>query len=272
MTDLDPWAFIDAVFCITLDTTTHRHPRLQAELERVKLWPKTTLLINQRDPQGGVRGCFESHRKAWSNARERGFKRVLIVEDDVFFTQDWAKNLNDVSRFLDENEDWDCFFLGWAPFKSQRTPWKHVERMVCGTAMHAYIVSHRAMAKGLPSYDTVLKPVDDYLMCNQCTKAQRATPLHSCMSRGTRAPYNNYVLKPMIAFQVFDATSSTMAARAVRKRLANVRLLRLVGSGTSTMSMPMLVVTCVLASLALVSIVVCIVVVCIKLRGAATQT
>lgn len=190
-----------------------------------------------RDPQGGVRGCFESHRLAWRKAKESGLQNVLILEDDVFFTPDWRTYLKDMSRFMNENDDWDCLFLGLTPFRTQKTPWSHVVRLTCGTTTHAYIVSERGLAKQLLPYDEVLKPLDDYLMCNQCTKTQRATPLHMCLTTGEPAPYSMYVVRPMIALQKYDGVSTAAGSgKWLGKRKQNVRLMRLYGETSTCMT------------------------------------
>lgn len=236
------WDCIDAVICITLDTATKRHVQVQRELERVGLWPKTTMLVNKRDPQGGLRGCFESHRKAWQLAQDRQVKNVLIVEDDVFFSNDWQKYMPSVQNFVTHAADWDCLFLGWTPFRARKTNWKNITKIVCGTAMHAYIVSQQALQKTLPSYDDVKMPLDVYLMCPQCPNKQRFTPLTTCMQQ-PNPMMHMYALKPMIAFQRYDNTSATGNDAAANRRKARVCFMRIFGQGAVTSDTPTLTLT-----------------------------
>jgi hypothetical protein len=236
----DPWAFIDAVFCITLDTATHRHPRVQAELERVGLWSKTTMLMNKRDPRGGVRGCYDSHQRAWNAAKEKGVSNVLIVEDDVFFSKDWQKYLPFAEKFVRQGTTpWDCLFLGWAPYRSKKTEWKHIAKIVCGTDMHAYMVSCAALEKGLPPYESHNLAVDIFLMCPHCTKKHRKSVFSKCFHR--RIPFNLFVLLPSIAFQRYDRTSATGNTDAVNKRREKVRLMRFFGSTSTVVDTPTMV-------------------------------
>ncbi len=236
----DPWHFLDAVYCITLDTATHRHPKVQAELERVGLWPKTTMLFNQRDPQGGLRGCHESHRKAWALAKERRLRNVLILEDDVFFAKDMNKYLPYAAAFVNGAKDWDCLFLGWTPIRSKSTKWKHIAEIRCGTAMHAYIVNRGALEKGLPPFDQHKLPVDILIMCPQCGTKSHTTPLQQCVRRPNPA-YQMFTLNPVVAFQKYDKTTATGNSDAANKRKQKVRLMRFFGSTSTTTDTPTVV-------------------------------
>jgi len=57
----------------------------------------------------GNLGCNASHRKAVQLAKERGYKRVFILEDDIIITQD-------INKLLSANEgilnDWDVLYFG----------------------------------------------------------------------------------------------------------------------------------------------------------------
>ena len=235
------WEGIEAVYCITIDTATHRHAIVKQTLADVGLADKTRLLVNKRDPQGGVRGCFESHRAAWERARVEGLNNVLIVEDDVFFSKDWFTYLPYALQFMRENRDWDLLFLGWTPYKSFRTQWDHVTRMGCGTATHAYILSRRGMEKGIAPYDTVRRAIDVHLMCPQCEEGTWRRPFASCSHDTSTQVYENYGLQPMIAFQRYDKTSSTGDKDWTNRRKARVGLMRFFGNTCSTVAMPTLV-------------------------------
>jgi GR25 family glycosyltransferase involved in LPS biosynthesis len=236
----DPWFFVDAVYCITLDTATHRHARVQTELERVGLWAKTTMLVNKRDPRGGVRGCYDSHQRAWNAAKEKGASNVLILEDDVFFSKDWEKYLPYAAAFVTEAATpWDLFFLGWAPFRSRTTKWKHVAKMMCGTDMHAYIVSRAALERGLPPFESHRTAVDVLLMCPACSKKERNKPMSKCFKSST--PYNIFVLQPSIAFQRYDKTSATGNNDAANRRREKVRLMRFFGQASTVADTPTMV-------------------------------
>jgi len=248
----DPWAFVDAVYCITLDTATHRHPVVQKELEKVGLWQKTSLQVNQRDPRGGVCGCHESHRKVWDLAKQKGLRNVMVVEDDVFFANDWHQYVKDAEAFVQGEPDWDCLFLGWTPIRSKKTKWKNIVEIMCGTAMHAYIVNRRALETGLPAYEVNKVPVDNLIMCPQCHPKDPGKPASKCV-RHRNPKFRMFTVHPMIAFQRYDRTSSTGNSDAANKRKANVKLMRFFAATTTTTDLAKTVMIMSLTGLVLVA-------------------
>jgi glycosyl transferase, family 25 len=64
-------------------------------------------------PSIGTRGCFLSHLSVLRNACEQGFERILILEDDVNFAEDFVLRMGEVKAAL-ENADWSIFYGGYA--------------------------------------------------------------------------------------------------------------------------------------------------------------
>ena len=85
-------------------------------------------------------------------------------------------------------------------------------------------------------------PIDLYLMCPQCPGKQRFTPFNSCM-RIANPMMHMYALKPMIAFQRYDSTSSTGNDAAANRRKARVCFMRMFGQGSTTSDTPTLALT-----------------------------
>lgn len=63
-------------------------------------------------PTVGTRGCFLSHLGVLRMARDGGWDRVMILEDDLDFAGDIAARLPVVLRGL-EGRDWSLFYGGW---------------------------------------------------------------------------------------------------------------------------------------------------------------
>jgi len=58
----------------------------------------------------GAWGCLQSHHQILSKAIKDGVKRLLVLEDDIFFTQNFPEK---VQRFLETvPSDWDQLMLG----------------------------------------------------------------------------------------------------------------------------------------------------------------
>lgn len=65
-----------------------RTPRLKEELAHHGLLKVTMIIENERDPDDGLRGCFESHQKACAEFLSDESSSVLVVfEDDVVFEE-----------------------------------------------------------------------------------------------------------------------------------------------------------------------------------------
>ncbi len=58
----------------------------------------------------GELGCFLSHVNIWKEAKEKGYKRILILEDDALFCHDFHKEFN--SHWEQTPENWELLFLG----------------------------------------------------------------------------------------------------------------------------------------------------------------
>ena len=91
---------IDEIVCINLD---HRIDRRRAIIEEFKDYPFSFYTAQKhKDP---VRGCLESHINVVKYAKEKGYKNIMILEDDLKI----VKDLKLVPKFPD---NWDMIYLG----------------------------------------------------------------------------------------------------------------------------------------------------------------
>lgn len=120
--------FFDKIFYINLDKDTVRDTRMVEQFKRyeisnferisgtvVDVVPDTSYWrnfnqdkINEKYVLGGL-GCRNSHWKIMKTALERGYNKILILEDDVVFTKDPHQVLKDNKSKLD---DWDMLYFG----------------------------------------------------------------------------------------------------------------------------------------------------------------
>jgi len=114
-------SYFDRVVLINLKRRPDRLARIKRELRRCR-WPFKQPEIFEavdglvaRPPASwsaspGAWGCLESHRQILSRALADGVKSILILEDDVCFTESFRE---DVQRFLHVvPDDWDQLMLG----------------------------------------------------------------------------------------------------------------------------------------------------------------
>jgi GR25 family glycosyltransferase involved in LPS biosynthesis len=166
-------SLVDAALIINLDDRTDRWAQIETTLDsylpeskrqRLSAIRGTELNGFGRPPWfrgrkrdktwAGRAGVLLSHRRALREARTQGWKNVLILEDDVVFSDAAAPVLERLAETLSATT-WDICYLG---FTDPKTPFSHVADLGhghglwsvsgCNTA-HAYLV--RASA-----YDWIL--------------------------------------------------------------------------------------------------------------------
>jgi hypothetical protein len=123
--------------------------------------------------------CFQSQKKCIQIAKEQKLPYVLVLEDDVVFT-------NNVGIFKDVFEtiqtmEWDMFFLGANLQKPTKRITEHILKITGAYAAHAYMVHERF-------YDTIL---------NLPHICEMDVHYHNLMEH-----HNVYMCDPMIAYQL----------------------------------------------------------------------
>lgn len=157
---LDWDAVCDAVVCITTRAARERRwTHLKAALEAADLARRCTLLLNERacDLEGRdcdrLDACFASHLYVIQQAAAAGQRRVLILEDDVYFDVPALPGaLRACSRFLRTRRPFSAFLFGgvYTEMKATSVPGVFSGR---GTQAHAWLVDvqHPVWAGALAS-------------------------------------------------------------------------------------------------------------------------
>jgi hypothetical protein len=95
------YEFVDGVEGLGLDTEALK---LDGTLDP-KTWDEGKLSL-------GELGNTLAHIRAWKAAIERGYERVLIAEDDVYFNEDVHSTIDKaISQIPGGNSGWDCLYL-----------------------------------------------------------------------------------------------------------------------------------------------------------------
>ena len=120
--------FFDKIFYINLDKDTERNSNILFQFmkyditnfERVSgvefqeipdksYWRNFNLnALNEKYILGSM-GCRASHKKIMDISIERGYNKILILEDDIFFTEDPNEILN---KNLHQLDSWDMLYFG----------------------------------------------------------------------------------------------------------------------------------------------------------------
>lgn len=179
---------VDAIVVISLRESAARLANVAAQLP-VGAW---TAHVVERHPEGGRRGCYESHAEVLARAAAAGKRRVLVLEDDVRVEaaldeaakdeaapdeaapdegatarRRWAAAVRVANAALREVEAreprWTFLLLGMIPFKSGEA--EGAARSVsCAFGTHAYVANMRQLQLPLPEYDG--RHIDHVLFCD----------------------------------------------------------------------------------------------------------
>jgi GR25 family glycosyltransferase involved in LPS biosynthesis len=161
------WESVDAVLVVNLDHRIERWERLLAESEglipREKLHRVSAVLGSGipgfgKPPwfKGGSRantwaargGCVLAHRRVLETARNAGWDRILILEDDAIFDEDFTSQLDPLATALfGPGLAWDVCYLGYTepqgPYKTlaRLSGTRQLARLYGCKCTHAYIVN-----------------------------------------------------------------------------------------------------------------------------------
>ena len=108
----NPYNFFDQIVCVNLKNRKDKRIHSQKVFNRLNIPVKFNLV--SKSPHGGVYGCFESHINIINNAYLKGYKNILIFEDDVIPSKYYSgKIINQCVNFMNTNKDWDLFYFGF---------------------------------------------------------------------------------------------------------------------------------------------------------------
>lgn len=162
------------IVCISLETATERRKDIEAMFGRLGI--QAQFFIAKKHPKGGCYGCFDSHIQVIQKAYDAGIKRLLVFEDDALPTPGYTpENVATAIGFMDTNQDWDLFYLGYVPvsLSVQGIPYLLAPFVAPGIVRykpittHALCYSRRGMEKILHSgYEDVIgkMQIDEWLV------------------------------------------------------------------------------------------------------------
>lgn len=113
--------FFDKIYIINLASRQDRRDEMQAQLVNIGLsltHPRIQLFHALRPtekgewPSIGARGCFMSHLNVLKDACSHGHTKILVVEDDLNFVEDFNSKFIEVANIL-KSTAWDLFYGGY---------------------------------------------------------------------------------------------------------------------------------------------------------------
>jgi len=139
------WSFLDAAYCISLQTRDDRAAQAAEEFHRVGLCRLVVFCRPTKEDRTPKKNIWRSHQAVAGQARATRGRRVLILEDDVVFSPGLTpETVREVAEALARlPEGWMALFLGHWPIWSYFIG-RHVVR-TSSLCTHAYIASGRLL-------------------------------------------------------------------------------------------------------------------------------
>lgn len=114
----------------------------------------------------GQLGCLKSHINMIKDAKEKGYKRILILEDDVKLHTNFNDELKKVQQVMDEHKDWNIIYLGaqqhsWNNVKIDKNKTYYNAQQTMSTC--SYIINSNFYNTILDVCNNLRKPIDVYL-------------------------------------------------------------------------------------------------------------
>ncbi len=151
---------IDHIFVLSLKTSIERQTAFKKNFpELIKLDIFEWFLVD-RDPDNTERGCYTSHQKILKLSKEKQYKTILIIEDDVKPLVSWNKFVNSLNN-LKKPKYWKAIQLGYIPIKTTKTTDPNLFAINCNYFTEAYLLNVDLL--NIPNYSG--DQIDCFLFC-----------------------------------------------------------------------------------------------------------
>ena len=104
----------------------------------------------------GSLGCLKSHYEVIKLSLERGYKNVLILEDDTQF----VRNFNEIHNEISEVENYDMFYLAGSHLGTKQSVTNNVMKIVGTYTTGSYLITEKAMEFFVNNIEGYEKEVD----------------------------------------------------------------------------------------------------------------
>ncbi len=170
--------YFDKIYCLNLDRRTDRWIKVSEEFKKFNIEVERFSAIDGNDlefqePVEDIQklsskglienkyalACLKSHREIIKDAKLNGYRRVLIFEDDIIFSEDFSKKIRKIS-----NLDWNLIYLGASQFNWSNIEYQsnfYLSKKTLGT--FAYCVDCRIFENLLSTLEQEINSIDNSL-------------------------------------------------------------------------------------------------------------
>lgn len=141
---------IDKIIYINLERRRDRKEQIEAELDRFNLSYERFNAIDY----SSIVGCSKSHLEVLRLAKIRGYKNILILEDDFIFLVSKETFEQELDMFFKSGLDFDVCMISYSLLEDEEVPnFNHVRRVLNARTASGYIVNQSYYDKLIEIYE-----------------------------------------------------------------------------------------------------------------------
>lgn len=165
--------YFDKIYCLNLDRRPDRwekckalFDKVQIKVDRFSAIDKLNITTNKSKITNGQLACLSSHYNIIKNAKQSGHSKILILEDDVVFSDD----INNIFKesIVDVPEDWNMLYLGGNHLHGLHHVKNNVYKTIYSLTTHAYGIKESFYDIILSKLEPANSPIDVYYASMHC--------------------------------------------------------------------------------------------------------
>ena len=150
--------YVDKVFYINLDKRLDRREKIEKQLREYDIDAERFPAIYHET--FGILGCGWSHLAVLKLAKERGYKNILLLEDDFVFLVSKELFESSIKQLFSQNLEYDVFFISYKEShiedKVEMPENPIVNRLIAGVNASGYIVKDHYYQKLIDLYEEAM--------------------------------------------------------------------------------------------------------------------
>ena len=134
--------------CNNVNITFKRFPGIDVNNLSKEILDKYIPKEIQEYGTNGLIGCGLSHLFIWKDAINKNYKNILVLEDDITFTDDFNEYFINVIKEVPE--DYDILYLGYKDIicnPPKDCSYNHIYKPIFPLQTHAMIISNKGLKK-----------------------------------------------------------------------------------------------------------------------------
>jgi len=150
---------IDKIIYINLKKRIDRKEDIEKELNDFGLDYERFEAIET--PGNGILGCGKSHLAVLKLAKERGYKNVLILEDDFTFLVSKEKFEKELTIFFNSNVDYNVCMLSYSLIEYKESEFEFLFKIIETQTASGYIVNENYYDKLIQLYEYAMPKLEE---------------------------------------------------------------------------------------------------------------